>query len=93
MTRRTVSYSRQFKKDAKRYRHREEVLVELMKIVSKLEQGESIPKDYSPHPLKGDQKGRMECHIKSDVLLIWPDERSGDVWVERLGTHHELFGI
>lgn len=71
MTRRTVNYSRQFKKDAKRYRHREEVLIELMKIVSKLEQGEPIPKEYSPHPLKGDQKGRMECHSTRVTVYAW----------------------
>ena len=93
MTKRTVNYSRQFKKDVKRYRHKEDVLFELMKIVGKLEHGEAIPKEYSPHPLKGDLKGRVECHVKSDVLLIWRDELSGDVWVERLGTHHELFGL
>lgn len=93
MTKRTVNYSRQFKKDAKRYRNKEDVLIELMIIVGKLEQDEAIPKEYSPHPLKGDCKGRMECHVKSNVLLIWRDERSGDIWVERLGTHHELFGL
>ena len=90
---RTVRYSTQFKKDVKRYRHKDDVLAELMKIVERLERGEAIPKEYSPHPLKGDHKGRMECHIKSDVLLIWRDERTGDVCAERLGTHHELFGL
>lgn len=93
MTKRTVNYSRQFKKDAKRYRHKDEVLAELMKIVEKLEQGENVPREYSPHPLKGDRKGRMECHVKADVLIIWRDEQTGDVWLERLGTHHELFGL
>lgn len=32
----------------------------------------------------------MECHVGNDFLLIWID--SDAIYVERVGTHAELFG-
>lgn len=33
----------------------------------------------------------VERHIESDFLLIWIDESTNTVWLERLGSHSELF--
>ena len=68
--------------------------VEALRTITKLfENGTPIPPDYLPHRLSGKYKGFMECHIESNYLLVWFDESRDVVVFERLGTHHELFGV
>jgi mRNA interferase YafQ len=90
---RVIHYSTQYKKDIRRYANRQDMLDALYEVVKMLEKGEPIPAKYSPHKLKGKLKGCWECHVHSNFLLIWIDEGTGDVWLERIGTHHELFGL
>lgn len=82
----------QFKKDFKRFAKDIEKVKTLMSIVEKLERGESIPDEFYPHPLKGEWKNYMECHIDDDYLLIWYDKEDNIVKLVRLGSHSELFG-
>ena len=86
-----VVYGSQFRKDYKRYQHKPKMLAALNEIVRMLASGEEIPKRYLPHRLHGCYEGFMECHIQSDFLLIWIDKDTGTVYLERLGTHSELF--
>ncbi len=81
----------QFKKDLKRYRHNTSLIDKLELILNKLVNGEEIPKENSPHPLTGNYRGHMECHIESDTLLIWWDKEKGIIKLVRLGSHSELF--
>ncbi len=80
-----------FKKDIKRYSNRLDKLRKLYEIVKILASGEPIPKENRPHRLIGDYKGFMECHIESDLLLIWLDEMENTIKLIRFGTHSELF--
>lgn len=82
----------QFKKDFKRFAKDVEKVKTLMSIVEKLERGEFIPDEFYPHPLKGEWKNYMECHIDDDYLLIWFDKEESIVRLVRLGSHSELFG-
>ena len=82
----------QFKKDFKRFAKDVEKVKALMSIVEKLERGEFIPDEFYPHPLKGEWKNYMECHIDDDYLLIWFDKEESIVRLVRLGSHSELFG-
>lgn len=82
----------QFKKDFKRFAKDVEKVKTLMSIVEKLERGEFIPDEFNPHPLKGEWKNYMECHIDDDYLLIWFDKEESIVRLVRLGSHSELFG-
>ena len=82
----------QFKKDFKRFAKDVEKVKTLMSIVEKLERGEFIPDEFYPHPLKGEWKNYMECHIDDDYLLIWFDKEDSIVRLVRLGSHSELFG-
>lgn len=86
-----LRFSHQFKKDFKRYRHRQKMIGELNNILNILAKGNPIPSEKSPHPLSGQYKGCMECHIGADSLLIWRDESSDIVYILRLGSHSELF--
>jgi len=87
----TIRYSTKYKKDIKRYARNEKFLEALLDIVKHLEQGKPIPAEHRPHPLKGEYKECMECHVLSDFLLIWYDEAADTIWLERVGTHSELF--
>ena len=87
-----IRFSTRFKKDIKRYEHDDEKLKHLYEIVSFLEKDIPIPAQYLPHMLKGEYKGLMECHIENDYLLIWTDPINSIIWLERLGSHSELFG-
>ena len=87
----TVRYSTQYKKDIKRYANKPDYLIALREIVMLLEEGLPIPLRHRPHRLFGEYKGCMECHVLSDFLLIWMDEENDIVWLERIGTHSELF--
>lgn len=82
----------QFKKDFKRFAKDVEKVKTLMSIVEKFERGEFIPDEFYPHPLKGEWKNYMECHIDDDYLLIWFDKEESIVRLVRLGSHSELFG-
>lgn len=63
---------------------------ELFKVLSTLASGNSLDSQYRPHMLSGNYKDCMECHVGNDFLLIWID--SDAIYVERIGSHSELFG-
>lgn len=88
-----VVYSTKFRKDVKRYRHHAGKMQSLLAVVRHLEKSGHIPAEYRPHKLHGIYEGCMECHVESDLLLVWIDDKTGTIWLERLGTHHELFGL
>jgi len=81
----------QYKKDFKRYRNQPKKLIKLFEIYNLLRNGKPIPQGNKSHPLTGNYKGCMECHIEGDLLLIWIDEEKDIIELVRLGTHSELF--
>ena len=82
----------QYKKDLKRYKHQTKLLSELKVLLDLLVNEQPIPDEYFPHSLVGKYKGCFECHIESDFLLIWIDDKRDIIELVRLGTHSELFG-
>ncbi len=81
-----------FKKDYKRYRNQPRKLEKLFKILTLLQNEQTLPEENFPHPLTGDYSGHMECHIESDFLLIWIDPDTDEISLVRLGSHSQLFG-
>ncbi len=48
---------------------------------------------YLDHKLKGEKgvfKDRRECHVEPDLLLVYKIEK-GSLFLERIGSHSELF--
>ena len=84
-----IVYSSKAKKDIKRIQHDPEKMNALADVLFRLANGETLGKEHKPHPLKGDYKGCMECHVKDDYLLIWVDNDC--IRVVRVGSHSELF--
>lgn len=85
-----TDFTRQFKKDFKKYRHQQKVIDELNNVLEILVNEKSMPEKYQDHSLMGDYKGSRECHVKPDVLLIY-NITSNILTLQRLGSHSELF--
>jgi len=53
---------------------------------------ELLPEHYRDHALIGSYRGRRECHIEPDWLLIYKLLGEGsEIRFERTGTHADLF--
>lgn len=87
----TIFYSTQFKKDAKRYRHQTDKINKILALLRLLQQELPLPPACKAHKLKGDYRGCWECHVENDFLLIWIDEATNSITALRMGTHAELF--
>ena len=89
-----IRFSRRFKKSEKRLKYSGDYNQdETDKVVKLLSQGIELPQAYKDHQLKGDMAGRMECHIKSDLILIYEiDSVEMIITLVDIGSHSDLFG-
>ncbi len=85
-----LAQTSQFKKDIKRQQKRGKDLAELKKAVELLAAGQPLPPGYKDHPLAGGWKGRRDCHIEPDWILIYRLS-SDELLLERTGSHADLF--
>ena len=66
---------------------------ELENVLALLVMGNTLPVRYANHTLQGKYSDCFECHIKSDMLLIYKiDSEQQKIALVRLGSHSELFG-
>ena len=77
----TPVFTRQFDKDVKRMRRRAENLEKLKIIIRSLIAEESLDPISRDHKLIGNWKGRRECHIESNWLLIYKIEENRIIFV------------
>ena len=93
MTKYTVKYTTQFKKDYKLALRQKKKIKLLQDIITKLAMGEPLPPQNKDHALTGDWIGHRECHIQPDWLLIYRIENNTLILtLSRTGTHSDLFG-
>ncbi len=85
-----VIYSGRFKKDYKKCMKRGLDMSQLKAVVNTLAIPSALPVKNQDHDLKGNYKGRRECHIAPDWLLIYEVE-GNDLYLDRTGTHADLF--
>lgn len=85
-------YARQFPKDVKRIQRQKKNLDKLKIIVRSLIAGEKLDPLHRDHRLIGSYRGRRECHIEADWLLIYKVE-GNEIIFERTGTHSDLFRL
>jgi len=83
-------YTKQFKKDMKRGQRQNRNIEQFKLIARKLLAGQVLDPIFRDHTLTGNYKGRRECHIESDWLLIYKKEGNRIIF-ERIGSHSELF--
>lgn len=86
----TPSYSKQFDKDIKRLQKRGKSKEKIKIIIKMLIDEVLLPERCRDHKLIGNYKGRRECHVESDWLLIYKIEDS-EITFERTGSHSDLF--
>lgn len=86
-----LRYSTKAKRDLKRYRNNPRKMQKLYEVLNLLVNSIDIPETFLAHPLIGEYKGCMECHIEGDFLLIWIDEANEYIDIIRIGSHSELF--
>ena len=86
-----VIASNQFLKDLKLMKKRGYILKELDNVIDYLKNNISLPIKYKNHILIGNYSKFLECHIKSDWLLIYNFDLQGNVYLFRTGTHSDLF--
>ncbi len=68
-------------------------LDELNAAVNLLAEGAALPPEYRDHALKGNFSGLRECHIRSDLLLIYrKTETELIIILINIGSHSSLFG-
>ena len=82
----TNKFEREYKKIARSGKN----LGKLKDIMVKLANGEQLPEKHRDHKLIGNFKGRRECHVEPDWLLIYKLTES-EIIFERTGSHSELF--
>lgn len=87
---RKPNFTKQFEKDLKRMRKRGKNLQRLNMIMRELIAENPLEKQYKDHILIGNYKGRRECHLEPDWLLIYKPE-GDEITFERTGTHSDLF--
>ena len=86
----TPIYTRQFEKDVKRLQTRGKNMQKLKLVARSLAAGELLDHIHRDHRIAGDYKGRRECHIESDWLLIYKMGENSIIF-ERSGSHSDLF--
>lgn len=87
-----IQRTSQFKKDYKLAKKRGLEIDKLKKVISILADGKELPVEYLNHPLKGNYKDCMECHIEPDWLLVYKiEEELLILSLQRTGTHSDIF--
>ncbi len=82
--------TRQFKKDYKKALRQGKDLEKLDMIMVRLAAQEKLEKKHNDHKLVGNFKGRHECHIEPDWLLVYSVAQALIIF-ERTGSHSDLF--
>lgn len=86
-----LNLTTQFKRDLKLCKKRNYNINLLNAIVDTLRIPAALPLKNKDHVLKGNYTGRRECHIAPDWLLIYRID-GNEIYLDRTGTHSDLFG-
>ncbi|MFA6536633.1 MAG: type II toxin-antitoxin system YafQ family toxin [Candidatus Paceibacterota bacterium] len=85
----TAKYRKSIRKLAMSGRFR---IGDLDKILNLLASGKTLEPKYRSHPLNGEYAGCFECHVKSDLLLIYEiDKSERELTIIDIGSHSDLF--
>ncbi|MGV3547718.1 MAG: type II toxin-antitoxin system YafQ family toxin [Pedobacter sp.] len=92
----TIDYTNKFIKDLKLIKKRSAkdfaIVAHFIENELALKGASGLDKKYKAHKLSGNYKDNWECHIKSDLLIIWIEITSeSQIKLIRLGSHSDLF--
>jgi len=86
----SIRRTTQFKKDVKRIKQGGKDIEKLLLIVNELAEGRTLAQQYCDHSLKGKYKGKRDCHIEPDWVLIYAIDEN-ELILYRTGSHSDLF--
>ena len=79
-----------FRKDELRVKLTDEQYQKRIEYLSLILKNEPLPSEALDHPLAGEYKGFREFHLAGDLLIIYT-VRENVVYLQRMGTHRQLF--
>lgn len=79
-----------FDREVEVLRKRGKDMSKLGDMIKKLSEQESLDRKHRNHKLQGNYKGRWECHVEPDWLLVYCKTKTQIIF-ERTGTHSDLF--
>jgi mRNA interferase YafQ len=90
-----ITRTRDFEKSYKRIKHsgelKKQVKEKLEKAITILSLGKKLPVEYKDHQLTGELMAYRECHIKSDLLLVYQIQKEKLLLIlVDIGTHSYL---
>jgi len=81
-----------FNKDRKLMEKRHKKIYKLQDVMRMLIQEIPLLPKYEDHPLHGEYKGKRECHVEPDWVLIYRiDEDNRRIIFYRTGSHSDLY--
>jgi mRNA interferase YafQ len=86
---RTKAFKRDYQRVSKAPKHRE-IENLLPAVITLLAADTPLPAKYVDHPLRGEWRDFRDCHVKSDLVLIYRKAGADVLQLVRLGSHSEL---
>lgn len=84
------AYTNQFKKELDLMIRRGKDRLKIAAVITALIEQRLLEPKHRVHALIGNFKGRMDCHVEPDWLLIYKID-DDEIIFERTGTHSDLF--
>lgn len=79
-----------FDQETEKVKKRGKEMSKLGEMIKKLANEEPLEPRHRNHKLKGNFKGRWECHIEPDWLLVYCKTKT-EIIFERTGSNSDLF--
>lgn len=89
-----IKFTSRFKKDYKRMVKQNKNIDILHQTIEMLAKGQELPEQYKDHELSGNFKGKRECHLQPDWLLMYQYNKNELVLLLiRTGSHSEILDM
>ena len=86
------SSTKLFRKEVKLMEKRGRNIGKLREVIDMIIYEQPLPPERNNHPLHGEWKGSLSCHIQGDWVLIYKiDDSARIVTFQRTGSHSDLF--
>lgn len=87
---RKIDIKSTFKKDYKQVLKQGWNEIAIDEVIKQLANDDILNPQLKPHPLSGDYKGYMECHIFGDLIIVYQRDKENLI-LYRIGRHQDLF--
>jgi mRNA interferase YafQ len=88
----TPTFTKIFRKQLKLMEKRRMNIIKLREVIGMIINEQPLPPERRNHPLKGEWKDSLECHIQGDWVIVYEiDPEARTVTFQRTGTHSDLF--